>query len=141
MPRCTQVSAGGSRASVAGRAAAGPVSNLLMALFWTVMFAVILHGSVPLGSGRQFMLAMVQIGITFNILLCIFNLIPVPPLDGGRVLRGLVPETLGRRLDAIEPYGFIILIALLATGIGGSIVWPLVQQASRALYALAGASF
>ncbi len=122
-------------------AAAGPISNLLMALFWTGLFAVVLHGSVPLGAGRQFVLVMVQIGITFNILLCIFNLIPVPPLDGGRVLRGLVPESLGRRLDAIEPYGLIILVALLATGIGGSIVWPLVQQASRAFYALAGASF
>lgn len=122
-------------------AAAGPISNLLMALFWTGLFAVVLHGSVPLGAGRQFVLVMMQIGITFNILLCIFNLIPVPPLDGGRVLRGLVPESLGRRLDAIEPYGLIILVALLATGIGGSIVWPLVQQASRAFYALAGASF
>lgn len=122
-------------------AAAGPASNVLMALFWTALFAVVLHGSLPLGAGRQFMLAMVQIGITFNILLCIFNLIPIPPLDGGRVLRGLVPESLGRRLDAIEPYGFIILVALLATGIGGSIVWPLVQQASRAFYAMAGASF
>lgn len=122
-------------------AAAGPISNLLMALFWTGLFAVVLHGAIPLGAGRQFVLVMVQIGITFNILLCIFNLIPVPPLDGGRVLRGLVPESLGRRLDAIEPYGLIILVALLATGIGGSIVWPLVQQASRAFYALAGASF
>jgi len=120
-------------------AAAGPASNFVMALVWALVLAVALRVPVSLVGVRQFLLSMAQIGITFNVLIAIFNLIPIPPLDGGRVLRGLVPEALGRKLDAVEPYGLILLMGLLAVGVLGRLVWPLVQTVSAVFFSFAGA--
>jgi Zn-dependent protease len=118
-------------------AAAGPASNFVMALFWAVSFALVLHLPTPDAGVRQFLLSMTQMGIYFNVLLAIFNLMPIPPLDGGRVLRGLVPEALGRKLDAVEPYGLIIVMGLLALGLLGRIVAPLVGLVSGLFLSIA----
>ncbi len=118
-------------------AAAGPASNFLMALFWAVGFALVLNLPTPDAGVRQFLLSMTQMGIYFNVLLAIFNLMPIPPLDGGRVLRGLVPEALGRKLDAVEPYGLIIVMGLLALGLLGRIVAPLVGLVSGLFLSIA----
>lgn len=120
-------------------AAAGPGSNFLMALFWAFALALALRIPFSLPGVRQFLLSMAQIGITFNVLLAIFNLIPIPPLDGGRVLRGLVPERLGHKLDAAEPYGLILVMGLLALGVLGRMVWPMVQAVSAIFFSIAGA--
>ncbi|MCL4720996.1 MAG: site-2 protease family protein [Gammaproteobacteria bacterium] len=119
-------------------AAAGPVSNLAMALFWAMVFSTALGLLQPASVLRQFLLPMAQVGIYFNVLLCVFNLLPIPPLDGGRVLRGVVPEVLGRKLDAAEPYGLILVMALLALGFLGRVVGPVVDSVSRGILGLVG---
>jgi Zn-dependent protease len=117
-------------------AAAGPAMNLVMASFWTLVLAV----SLRLGDGGMagdFLQSMAQVGIFFNILLAVFNLLPLPPLDGGRVLRGLVPESIGRRLDAIEPFGLIIIVLLLTAGVIGPLMWPLITSLQGLLFRIA----
>ncbi len=93
-------------------AAAGPGSNLLMAILW----AMFLSAQQLLGAQEQFFQAVAAAGIQVNLVLMALNLLPVPPLDGGRIVTGLLPDALAWRFARIEPYGLIILIALLASG-------------------------
>jgi Zn-dependent protease len=106
---------------------AGPGANLVMALIWAVIFHVSTAVPDVLFGTTDFIQAMARIGVFFNFLLMIFNLLPILPLDGGRVLRGLVPEPLGRQLDALERYGFIIVIGLLVLGL----ISPVLRVAVR----------
>jgi Zn-dependent protease len=108
-------------------AIAGPLSNLAMALGWGLLlkFALATGATDGVWLGIR---AMAVAGIVINLILMVLNLLPLPPLDGGRVLTGLVPESWARRLDRIEPFGLLILVALLATGllgalIGGPLAW------------------
>jgi Zn-dependent protease len=104
-------------------AAAGPASNLVMALLW----AVIARIGVQLGPQSWAGLPMQYMGlfgIEINSVFMILNLIPMPPLDGGRVAVGLLPGPWAWQLARLEPFGFFILLALLATGILGAIIGP-----------------
>ena len=104
-------------------AAAGPVANLLMAIGW----ALLLRLGVVLGDNGLALVYMGVAGISINGILMILNLLPLPPLDGGRVLTGLLPGPIAYKFSRIEPYGFFILIGLLVTGVLGAVLWPLIS--------------
>jgi len=103
-------------------AAAGPLANLLMAFLW----AVIIRLGVMLGDVGVALVFMGAVGIFINTLLMALNLLPLPPLDGGRVLTGLLPGPLAYKFSRIEPYGFFILVGLLVTGILGTLLVPII---------------
>lgn len=90
-------------------ALAGPASNLLMALLWQVVRIGLVLG----GLHQPFLIRMADAGILINLVLFAFNLFPVPPLDGGRILTSLLPARLAWRFSRIEPYGFFIVLALV----------------------------
>lgn len=115
------------RRDMALTALAGPVTNLIMAIMW----AAVAKFGISLESGGHGWLGvplalMGGAGIMINIVLGVLNLIPLPPLDGGRVLTSILPPRLAYKVSMIEPYAFFILIALLVTGVLGSILGPFV---------------
>ena len=119
-------------------AAAGPFSNLLMALFWALMVKIGL-----VSSGQYFALPLALMGaagVFFNVIIMVLNLLPLPPLDGGRILVSLLPHRLAYRVARIEPYGFVILIVLLFTGVLGIIMWPLIGIMMSLIAGLLGVS-
>ncbi|CAA6806113.1 MAG: FIG004556: membrane metalloprotease [uncultured Thiotrichaceae bacterium] len=113
------------RRDMAVVAIAGPLSNLIMAVFWTLVMIITLNVISDEGIARGFY-TMAQIGVVFNLILMVLNLLPLPPLDGGRVLAGLVPRSTADMLDRIEPYGFMILIALLFLGVLDQVIGPVI---------------
>jgi Zn-dependent protease len=126
------------RRDVALVAAAGPGANLLMALAWAIAARVgtTLYETVPwLGVP---LLYMGVAGIFINIILLVLNLLPLPPLDGGRVTAALLPRRLAARYAQVEPYGLVILLALLVLGVLGQVLFPIIFFLATALGGLAG---
>jgi len=109
-------------------ALAGPGCNLLQAVVWALLLKLL----IVVGVEEEFFLRMAVWGININIFLMAFNLIPIPPLDGGRVAVGLLPWSIGRYLDRLEPYGMWIVIAACFLGGASFLVYPLVA-AGRAV--------
>ena len=98
-------------------ALAGPASNFAQALLWAVML-VVLAGS---GVQERFFIAMAQAGILVNLVMWAFNLFPLPPLDGGRILVGLLPLKQALWVARIEPWGFFIVMGLVIAGVVGTL--------------------
>jgi Zn-dependent protease len=98
-------------------ALAGPASNFVQAFFWGILY-FILSGS---GVTEPFFLKMAQGGVLVNLVMFAFNLFPLPPLDGGRILVGLLPYRAAELVSRIEPWGFFIVMALVLTGIVSSL--------------------
>ena len=94
-------------------ALAGPGANLIQALLWFAAL-IVLRGS---GVEEDFFLKMCQGGVLVNVVMFVFNLFPLPPLDGGRVLVGLLPYRQAELVSRIEPYGFFIVMALVVFGV------------------------
>ena len=117
-------------------AAAGPISNLLMGVAW----ALVIRLGLMLGESGLALVYMGIAGIFINTLLMVLNLLPLPPLDGGRVMTGLLPGPWAYKFSLIEPYGFFILIALLFSGVLGVILWPLISLVLGLLAAVSGLS-
>ncbi len=106
-------------------AAAGPISNLIMAVIWAALtkLGIILIPSMPAAAA---LVTMGQIGIYINLILLVLNLLPIPPLDGSRVVSSLLPPRASAQYMRIEPFGFFILLLLLVLGVLGTILLPLV---------------
>ncbi|EHN66536.1 hypothetical protein SDC9_164524 [bioreactor metagenome] len=97
-------------------ALAGPASNFVQAVFWGLLL-IVLVGS---GLHERFFLEMCRAGILVNLVMWAFNLFPLPPLDGGRILVGLLPWKQAQLVARVEPYGFFIVMALVIAGVVGS---------------------
>lgn len=122
-------------------AAAGPLSNLLMAVFWGVVIKIATLLPESMRTIAVPMVLMGKLGLTFNLILMILNLLPLPPLDGSRVLAWLVPPSVAQMLDRIEPYGVYILIGLLVLGLWPAVIGPMVSAATAILGNILGLPF
>ncbi len=117
-------------------AAAGPVSNFLLALVFTGVLVVLWRGGF-VQSRDSFLLNLTELGIQLNVVLAIFNLVPIPPLDGSKVASYGLRGELGDKYDRIMgPYGFMILMLLLMTGVLSMVMRPILNIVLSLLYSL-----
>ncbi|TNF58765.1 MAG: site-2 protease family protein [Burkholderiales bacterium] len=111
-------------------ALAGPGANLVQAVGWTVLLYLLLAAGVQ----ERFFIEMCRAGILVNLVMFAFNMFPLPPLDGGRILVGLLPNHLAYTVSRVEPYGFFIVLGLVLTGVVGNL-WlrPLMNLSAQAI--------
>jgi Zn-dependent protease len=119
-------------------ALAGPMANLGMAFLWALIARLGLLLSSVSSWASVPMILMGKVGIVLNLVLMILNLLPLPPLDGGRIMTSLLPGPLSYRFSRIEPYGFFILIALLMTGVLWKLLGPPVSILENLFSLVAG---
>ena len=98
-------------------ALAGPASNFAQAIFWALLLVVLAATDMQ----EPFFLKMAQAGILVNLVMWAFNLFPLPPLDGGRILVGLLPWKQGQMVSRLEPWGFFIVMGLVLAGVVGTL--------------------
>jgi Zn-dependent protease len=102
-------------------AAAGPGVNLVMAILWAILFSVL----QMVGVQERFFFEVAQAGVSVNLVIMALNLLPIPPLDGGRIVAGLLPRDLSNAYSRIEPFGLFIIVGLLVTGALSFVLQPL----------------
>lgn len=106
-------------------AAAGPLANLLMSLLWAFFMKLGFWLSASQPGAGSVMVYMGAAGVFINAAIMMLNLLPLPPLDGGRMLAGVLPGRPGRWLARIEPWGLLILLVMIIAGVAGKLVWPM----------------
>ena len=118
-------------------ALAGPGANLAMALVWGIALKLILTtgAQTPMVQGAAYMCVA---GILINLILMVLNLLPLPPLDGSRLVAGLLPIDAARNYLKLEPYGLVILLVLLFTGVLGALIGPPMAAAKSTILAVLG---
>jgi len=119
-------------------ALAGPGANLVMALAWGLVFKLGLSVWEPVPWVGGPLVAMGEIGIWINVILMTLNLLPILPLDGGRILASLLPPRLSYQFSRLEPMGLFIVVALLVTGILGKVLGPMISTVHQVIVALLG---
>ena len=112
---------------------AGPFANILMAFLWASCFKIALYMHPETSMPALFLLVSARAGMIINLVLAALNLLPLPPLDGSRVVSSLLPPRKAMVYEKIEPYGFYILIILMFTGILSYIMTPLISIGLRTL--------
>ncbi len=115
-------------------AAAGPAANLVMAIFWVLM--VKLSYTDIAGELSLPLALMGAAGVMVNAIFMVLNLLPIPPLDGGRIMVSLLPHRLAYPFSRIEPYGFIIILVLLFTKVLDYVMWPFIAITIQMLAAV-----
>jgi len=106
---------------------AGPTANIIMAVLLSFVLKFFTLTGSPL------FMAILSSAILINLVLAVFNILPIPPLDGSRVAMGLLPPDIAMQYAKLEPYGFIIIFGLLYLGIVGRVIWPLVMYLAQTL--------
>lgn len=112
-------------------AVAGPAANLVMAVFWVLVIKLAILFPMAVS---EFFILMGFAGIVINLVLMILNLLPIPPLDGSRLVSSVLPGPWAYGYSRLEPYGIIILLVLLVTGLLGKILGPIVLGAQQFVY-------
>ena len=117
-------------------AAAGPGANLVMALVWVLVLKALIW--LPGAVYTDWLGQVARAGVVLNVVFMVLNLLPVPPLDGGRIAYSLLPNRFAYHYGKLEPYGLVIVLALLVVGALGAVLWPFVIALIRAIGWLAG---
>jgi len=117
-------------------ALAGPGANLLMVIGWAILGKILISTMAADSSSLQFLWGVVIKGVQINLVLMVFNLLPMLPLDGGRVVHGMLPREMGDKFAITEQYGMFIIVALLATGVLSSIIGPPLNYLVKLVFSL-----